>query len=194
MFIKFEYLKSSGCLEDIRVFESFSDNVQVIMKIDDVLIPNFRMPTRIYEDLENGGQYEFYGLVQKSKNKQKNTGFIYAAKTASGKVLEQPSLKYTSQLGIWANGAVISAVAFVLAWVALFFGLGTLVDGYHYSSVNGFAEYAGDVTRYAFALACMIAAFFVGVGINLFYKTTVLDTWQSIAPAKLVERFSKMHR
>lgn len=71
MFIKFEYLKFSGCLEDIRVFESFSDNVQVIMKIDDVLIPNFRMPTQIYEELENGGRYEFYGLVQKSKNKQK---------------------------------------------------------------------------------------------------------------------------
>lgn len=46
MFTKFEYLKFSGCLEDIRVFESFSDNVQVIMKIDDILIPNFRMPSR----------------------------------------------------------------------------------------------------------------------------------------------------
>lgn len=71
MFIKFEYLKFSGYLQDIRVFESFSDNVQVIMKIDDVLIPNFRMPTRIYEELENGSRYEFYGLVQKSRNKQK---------------------------------------------------------------------------------------------------------------------------
>lgn len=85
MFIKFEYLKFSGCLEDIRVFESFSDNVQVIMKIDDVLIPNFRMPTRIYEDLENGGQYEFYGLVQKSKNKQKIQALYTPQRPLAGK-------------------------------------------------------------------------------------------------------------
>ncbi|MEI0668189.1 hypothetical protein VUS97_33110, partial [Pseudomonas aeruginosa] len=78
MFIKFEYLKFSGCLQDIRVFESFSDSVQVIMKIDDVLIPNFRMLTRIYEELENGSRYEFYGLVQKSRDKQKNKGLAVA--------------------------------------------------------------------------------------------------------------------
>lgn len=124
MFIKFEYLKFSGCLQDIRVFESFSDNVQVIMKIDDVLIPNFRMPTRIYEELENGGRYDFYGLVQKSKNKQKNTGFVMAVKAENGKVLEQASLKYTSQLGIWANGAVIAGVAFLISWIGLFFAIG----------------------------------------------------------------------
>ncbi|MBN0639247.1 hypothetical protein JTM28_35860, partial [Pseudomonas aeruginosa] len=82
------------------------------MKIDDVLIPNFRMLTRIYEELENGSRYEFYGLVQKSRDKQKNKGFVMAVKAEDGKVLEQSSLKYTSQLGIWANGAVVAGVAF----------------------------------------------------------------------------------
>lgn len=192
--IKFEYLKFSGRLDDIRVFQSFSDNVQVILKLDDVLIPNFRMPTRIFEELEKGEHYEFYALVQNSKIKTKNTGVVYAVKSAEGKVIEVSSLRYTSQLGIWANGAVISAVAFVVLWIAFFFGLGSVVDGYHYSSVNGFAEYAGDVTRCSFIVACLIAAFFVGMGINLFYKTTVLDTWKSISPGRLVERFSKMHR
>ncbi|KYC24661.1 hypothetical protein [Pseudomonas sp. ABFPK] len=192
--IKFEYLKFSGRLDDIRVFESFSDNVQVIIKLDDVLIPNFRMPTKIFEELEKGEQYEFYGMVQNSKTKTKNKGFVYAVKTAGGDVIEVPSLRYTAQIGIWANAAVISAVAFVVAWIAFFFGLGSIVDGYHYSSVNGFAEYAGDVTRCALTLACLVAAFFVGMGINLFYKTTVLETWQSIAPSRLVERFSKLHR
>lgn len=192
--IKFEYLRFKGRLDDIRVFNTYSDNVEVIMKVDDVLIPNFRMPTKIYEEVDSGKEYEFYGLVQKSRNKVKNKGFVFAVKPEDGKVIEVPSLRYTAQLGIWANGAVISAVVFVLAWIAFFFGLGSIVDGYHYSSVNGFAEYAGDVTRCAFALACLIAAFFVGMGINLFYKTTALETWQSIAPAKLVERFSKLHR
>lgn len=192
MFIKFEYLKFSGCLEDIRVFESFSDNVQVIMKIDDVLIPNFRMPTRIYEELENGGTYEFYGLVQKSKNKVKNKGFVFAVKDANGKVLEQPSLKYTSQFGIWANGAVVAGVAFLLSWIALFFALG-LFDKSG-GSYYGLAQFVSDLTGYSLTIAGLVFAGFVGIGVNLFRKVGALETWQSISPAKLVERFSKMHR
>lgn len=192
MFIKFEYLKFSGCLEDIRVFESFSDNVQVIMKIDDVLIPNFRMPTRIYEELENGGKYEFYGLVQKSRNKVKNKGFVFVVKDANGKVLEQPSLKYTSQFGIWANGAVVAGVAFLLSWIALFFALG-LFDK-NGGSYYGLAQFVSDLTGYSLTIAGLVFAGFVGIGINLFRKVGVLETWQSISPAKLVERFSKMHR
>lgn len=192
MFIKFEYLKFSGCLEDIRVFESFSDNFQVIMKIDDVLIPNFRMPTRIYEELENGGQYEFYGLVQKSRNKVKNKGFVFAVKDASGRVLEQPSLKYTSQVGIWANGAVVAGVAFLLSWVALFFAIG-LFDRSG-GSYNAFAQFVSDLTGYSLTIAGLVFAGFVGIGINLFRKANAFETWQSISPGKLVERFSKLHR
>lgn len=192
MFIKFEYLKFSGCLQDIRVFESFSDNVQVIMKVDDVLIPNFRMPTRIYEELENGSRYEFYGLVQKSRDKQKNKGFVMAVKAENGKVLDQASLKYTSQLGIWANGAVIAGVAFMLSWVVLFFIIGIFDKSG--GSYNGFARIVSDLTHYSLTVAGLVFAGFVGVGINLFRKATALDTWQPISPAKLVERFSKMHR
>ncbi|EOV0931908.1 hypothetical protein ACOLSI_000248 [Pseudomonas aeruginosa] len=192
MFTKFEYLKFSGCLEDIRVFESFSDNVQVIMKIDDVLIPNFRMPTRIYEELENGGRYEFYGLVQKSRNKQKNTGFVMAVKAENGKVLEQPSLKYTSQLGIWANGAVIAGVAFLLSWIVLFIAI-ALFDKSP-GSYNALARVVSDLTHYSLTIAGLVFAGFVGIGINLFRKVGALETWQSISPANLVQRFSKMHR
>ncbi|ERL02492.1 hypothetical protein O999_18795 [Pseudomonas putida LF54] len=192
MFIKFEYLKFSGCLQDIRVFESFSDNVQVIMKIDDVLIPNFRMPTRIYEELENGGRYEFYGLVQKSRDKQKNKGFVMAVKAEDGKVLEQSSLKYTSQLGIWANGAVIAGVVFLLSWIALFFAIG-LFDKSG-GSYNGFAQFVSDLTGYSLTIAGLVFSGFVGIGINLFRKAGALETWQSITPANLVQRFSKMHR
>lgn len=191
--IKFEYLKFSGRLDDIRVFQSFSDNVQVIVKLDDVLIPNFRMPTKIFEELENGRDYEFYGMVQNSRKKVDNKGFVYAVKPAGGSVIDVPSLKYTSQFGIWVNGAIYASVAFLLAWVALFFTLDSIVGGYN-SSVSGFARYAGDVTRYSFVLACLVQAFFVGIGINLFYKTTVFETWQPIAPAVLAERFSKLHR
>ena len=44
VFIKFEYLKFAGCLEDIRVFEHLTGFVQVIMKIDGILIPNVKVP------------------------------------------------------------------------------------------------------------------------------------------------------
>ncbi len=50
------------------------------MKIDGVLIPNFKIPLPIFEELEKGSHVEFYALVQNSKNKVKNTEIVYAAK------------------------------------------------------------------------------------------------------------------
>lgn len=93
--IKYEYLKFAGCLEDIRVFDHFSDGVQVILKVDGVIIPNFKMSLAIYEELEQGGQVEIYALVQNSKSKVKNTAFVYAVKTSSGRLLCVPSMRYT---------------------------------------------------------------------------------------------------
>lgn len=113
-------------------------------------------------------------------------------KDANGKILEQPSLKYTSQFGIWANGAVVAGVAFLLSWIALFFALG-LFDKSG-GSYYGLAQFVSDLTGYSLTIAGLVFAGFVGIGINLFRKVGVLETWQSISPAKLVERFSKMHR
>lgn len=115
-----------------------------------------------------------------------------AVKAENGKVLEQPSLKYTSQLGIWANGAVIAGVAFLLSWVALFFAIGVFDKSG--GSYNGFAQFVSDLTHYSLTIAGLVFAGFVGIGINLFRKATALETWQPVTPAKLVERFSKMHR
>ena len=119
--IKFEYLRFSGCLEDIRVFEHFSDVVQVIMKIDGVLIPNFKIPLPIFEELEKGSHVEFYALVQNSKNKVKNTEIVYAAKTSSGKLLCVPSMRYEVQFHFLMIAAIWAAVAIVLSWIALIF-------------------------------------------------------------------------
>ncbi|PXX72619.1 MULTISPECIES: hypothetical protein [unclassified Pseudomonas] len=185
MFIKFEYLKFSGCLEDIRVFEHLSGFVQVIMKVDGVLIPNVKVPIQIYEDLEKGSHVEFYALVQNSKNKVKNTAIVLAAKTASGRLLRVPSMRYKVQLHFWVIAAIWAAVAFVLSWIALVFGVDFFIDG---RSTWGFINSAASVT------GLLTGGFFVGCGIYLFHKTSVLDTWKSIAPSLLVERFSKLHR
>ena len=115
-----------------------------------------------------------------------------AVKAEDGKVLEQSSLKYTSQLGVWANGAVIAGVAFLLSWIVLFFTIG-LFDKSG-GSYSGFARIVSDLTHYSLTIAGLVFAGFVGIGINLFRKATALDSWQPISPAKLVERFSKMHR
>lgn len=187
---KFDYLKISGCLEEIRVFDHFSDVVQVIMRVDGVVIPNFKMPTAIYEELEEGSQVEFYALVQNSKNKIKNIAFVYAVRSANGRLLVVPSMRYKVQINILITAAIMAAIAFV----ASFIGFAYLVD---YLFGGGRMSISGQGTL-ALWLASFIGlgvgAYFAGTGVYLFYKTTVLDTWQSIAPARVVERFSKLHR
>lgn len=188
MFIKFEYLRFSGYLEDIRVFEHLSGFVQVIMKIDGVLIPNVKVPIQIYEELEQGSHVEFYALVQNSKNKVKNTAIVLAAKTASGRLLRVPSMRYKVQLHFWVIAAIWAAVAFVLSWIALVFGADFLMGSRSMSLQWAFINSGASV------IGLLTGGFFVGCGIYLFHKTSVLDTWNSIAPALLVERFSKLHR
>lgn len=55
-----DYIKVSGKLEDIRVFEHKEGSVRVIMKIDGVLIPNTDIPIKLYEEIEAGKHYDFY--------------------------------------------------------------------------------------------------------------------------------------
>ncbi|MDI3373692.1 hypothetical protein QLG06_04900 [Pseudomonas sp. V104_6] len=186
--IKFEYLRFSGCLEDIRVFERFSDVVQVIMKIDGVLIPNFKIPLPIFEELEKGSHVEFYALVQNSKAKVKNTAIVLAAKTSSGKLLRVPAMRYKVQLHFWVIAAMWAAIAFVLSWIALVFGADFLMGSRSMSLQWTFINWGASI------IGILTGGFFVGCGVYLFHKTSVLDTWKSIAPASLVERFSKLHR
>lgn len=187
---KFEYLKLSGRLEEIRVLEHFSDVVQVIMRVDGVVIPNFKIPLAIYEELEEGSQVDFYALVQNSKSKVKNIAFVYAVRTAGGRLLSVPSMRYKVQINILITAVIMAAIAFV----ASFIGFAYLVDflfGGGRMSISGqgtLATWLASITGLA------IGAFFAGTGVYLFYKTTVLDTWQPIAPENVVERFSKLHR
>lgn len=187
---KFDYLKISGCLEEIRVFEHFSDVVQVIMRVDGVVIPNFKIPLAIYEELEQGSQVEFYALVQNSKNKIKNIAVVYAVRTANGRLLSVPSLRYRVQINILITAVIMAAIAFV----ASFIGFAYLVD-FLFSGGRMSISGQGTIALWlASFIGLGIGAFYAGTGVHLFYKTTVLDTWQAIAPSKLLERFSKLHR
>ena len=109
-------LKMSGNLEDIRVFKQNSDDIEVIMKIDGVVIPNIIVPISLFEEIEKGRHWEFYGIFKKSKDKVKNKGIIYAIKPAGGSIKSVTKLRFTVP-GMMAFGAILAyALTYILTW------------------------------------------------------------------------------
>ncbi|MCE5983740.1 hypothetical protein [Pseudomonas sp. LF19] len=98
-------------------------------------------------------------------------------------------MRYKVQFHFLMIAAIWAAVAFVLSWIALLFGASSFSASLSVSEQLTVINWGGGVF-----IGLGGGAFFVGSGIYLFHKTTVLDTWKSIAPALLVERFSKLHR
>ena len=188
--IKTDYLKFSGRLLSIRVVQqTHPDNVHVSMSIDGETIPNLQMPTRIYELVEVGEQYDFYGLFKNSQNKAKNKGFVYAVKSVEGERIEVPSIRYGAQVYTLVAGALAAGIALVVSWIPLFFGIGYLLRKH----IN--MDQLVSVTTYsAFAIAFLVLGFFVVNSLRMFQQTGALDTWASITPANLSSRFSKLHR
>lgn len=187
--IKVDYLRFYGRLESLRVVEQHSDNVQVLMTLNSEVIPNLRIPTQIYEDLEVGGEYEFYGLIKNEKDKVKNEGLVYAVKPAKGEMLVVPSVRYGVQFQNVVKGAIAAIAAFAVSWVAFFFGI-----AYFFGKHMNMSGLVSSTTTSAFLTAIAVGVFFVGRGFHMLYKTTVLETWPSVTPAKLAGRFSKLHR
>lgn len=187
--VKVDYLRFSGRLEGIRVVQQHSDNVQVLMTLDSEVIPNMRIPTAIYEDLEVGSEYEFYGFIKKKKDKVKTQGLIYAAKPVDAGILVVPSIRYGVQVQNIVTGAIAALMAFAVSWVAFFFGI-----AYFFGKHMNMDSLVSATTSSAFVTAFAVAVFFVGAGFHMLYKTTVLETWPSVTPAKLAGRFSRLHR
>lgn len=188
--IKTDYLKFAGRLDNIRVDQqTHPDNLHVTMTIDGVIIPNLQMPTRIYEDIEAGGHYDFYGLFNHSKNKSNNKGYVYAVKPADGEMIEVPSIRYGVQIYTFFSGALAAGLVLVVTWVLYFFGI-----GYTFRKSLTLDELLPLTTYSAFATAFLVLAFFLVNSFKMFKKTAVLDTWDSITPANLSSRFSKLHR
>ncbi|WP_189657655.1 hypothetical protein [Pseudomonas sp. RW3S2] len=97
-------------------------------------------------------------------------------------------MRYKVQLHFWVIATIWAAVAFVLSWIALVFGSDFLMGSRSMSLQWAFISSGASV------IGLLTGGFFVGCGIYLFHKTSGLDTWNSIAPSLLVERFSKLHR
>lgn len=180
-----DYIKVSGKLEDIRVFEHREGSVQVIMKIDGVLVPNTVIPTQLYEEIEAGKHYDFYCVYKKSKNKLKNHGAVYAFKEEGGRIRSLTKLRLATPVYMMFHGAIWFAVAYVAVFLLALLPVlakhpttGAIPVLHSYSMIGG----------------AIPGLYFLWCAIDFWRKSANLEAWPSVAPNVVVERFSKLHR
>lgn len=180
-----DYIKVSGKLEDIRVFEHKEGSVRVIMKIDGVLIPNTDIPIKLYEEIEAGKHYDFYCVYKKSRNKLKNTGVIYGFKEEGGRIRSLTKLRLATPVYMMFYGAIWFAVAYVAVFLlALLPVLAHHRQSEVISILHGYSMMGGAIP----------GLFFLWCAIDFWRKSANLETWPSVAPSVVIERFSKLHK
>ncbi|MFG0859222.1 hypothetical protein [Pseudomonas sp. CJQ_13] len=179
-------LKMSGKLDDIQVFKNESDGVQVIMKIDGVVVPNIIVPTSLFEELDKGKHYDFYGFYKKSKDKTKNTGIIYAIKPDGGSIQTVPRLRIGVPLMMTVTAAIAAVMAYVLTWVVAILPIAKNAP----SVSEGFLE----VHHLALWIGALPIVFFALCAWNFLRKSGNLAVWPATAPSVVIERFSKLHK
>ncbi|MCE0877171.1 hypothetical protein [Pseudomonas monteilii] len=180
-----DYIKVSGKLEDIRVFEHKEGSVRVIMKIDGVLIPNTDIPIKLYEEIEAGKHYDFYCVYKKSRNKLKNSGAVYAFKEEGGRIRSLTKLRLATPVYMMFYGAIWFAVAYVAVFILALLPVladhprtGALPILHSYSMMGG----------------AIPGLFFLWCAIDFWRKSANLEAWPSVAPSVVIERFSKLHK
>ncbi|MFK3948342.1 hypothetical protein [Pseudomonas fulva] len=180
-----DYIKVSGKLEDIRVFEHKVGNVRVIMKIDGVLIPNTVIPIKLYEEIEAGKHYDFYCVYKKSRNKLKNTGVVYAFREEGGRIRSLTKLRLATPVYMMVYGAIWFAVAYVAVFILALLPVlakhpttGAIPVLHSYSMLGG----------------AIPGLFFLWCAIDFWRKSANLEAWPSVAPSVVIERFSKLHK
>lgn len=179
-------LKMSGNLEDIRVFKQNSDDIEVIIKIDGVVIPNIIVPISLFEEIEKGRHWEFYGIFKKSKDKVKNKGIIYAIKPAGGSIKSVTKLRFTVP-GMMAFGAILAyALTYILTWAVAIMPMAAKADN--------IPEAFGHIHDLALLVAMLPVLFFLSCAVNFIRKTGNLEAWPATAPSVVIERFSKLHK
>lgn len=180
-----DYIKVSGKLEDIRVFEHKQGSVRVIMKIDGVLIPNTDIPIKLYEEIEAGKHYDFYCVYKKSRNKLKNHGAVYAFQEEGGRIRSLTKLRLATPVYMMVYGAIWFVVAYVAVFLLAL--LPVLADHPKTGAIevlHGYSMMGGAVP----------VLFFLWCAVNFWRKSGNLETWPSVAPSVVIERFSKLHK
>ncbi|MFS0828053.1 hypothetical protein [Pseudomonas phoenicis] len=179
-------LKMSGNLDDIRVFKEKSDGVEVILKIDGVIVPNIEVPMALFEELDKGSRYELYGIYKKSKDKTKNKGIIYAIKPQDGNMRTVTKLRFGVPLMISVSAAIAAVMAYVLTWVVAILPMS--------KNAPSISEAFVDIHHLALWIGALPIVFFALCAWNFLRKTGNLEEWPTTAPSVVVERFSKLHK
>lgn len=179
-------LKMSGNLDDIRVFKEGSDYVEVILKIDGVIVPNIEVPIPLFEELDKGKHYELYGVYKKSKDKRKNKGIIYAIKPQDGSMQAVTKLRFGVPLMMSISAAIAAVFAYILTWVVAILPMA--------KSAPSVSEAFVEIHHLALWIGALPVIFFAFCAWSFLRKTSNLSEWPTTAPSVVVERFSKLHR
>lgn len=179
-------LKVSGNLEDIRVFKKVGDDVEVIMKIDGILVPNIVIPLSLYEEIDQGSYYDFYGVFKKSKDKVKNKGIVCAIKPAGGSIKVVKKLRMTVPIYMAFGAAMWFVLTYVATWLVLIMPIAAKA-----ADIPAAFAHIHDLALLAGMLPVL---FFLGCAVSFIRKTGNLETWPSTAPSVVIERFSKLHK
>ena len=179
-----DYIKVSGKLEDIRVFEHREGSVQVIMKIDGVLVPNTVIPIQLYEEIEAGKHYDFY-CVYKSLGTNSRT----QARSMPSKRGRTNSQSYQTTSGDSSVYDVLrgdlvrcGVCSCIYSCAPARFGTSPTVRSYI------------DSARLFDDRRCSASVVFCLEHYQFWRKSGNLEAWPSIAPSVVIERFSKLHK
>lgn len=179
-------LKMSGNIDDIRVFKKNSDDVEVILKIDGVIVPNIEVPMSLFEELDRGKHYELYGIYKKSKDKTKNKGIIYAIKPQDGSIRTVTKLRFGVPLMMSVSAAIAAVLAYILTWVIAILPMA--------KSAPSVSEAFVEIHHLALCIGALPVIFVAFCAWNFLRKTSNLAEWPATAPSVIVERFSKLHK
>lgn len=186
--MKFDCLKVAGKLDSVHVICPMNGGYKATLSIDSVRIPNVQLTNKIYEELEEGENITLYGIFKNSKSKEKNIGVIYGLQKQSGEKMFATSLRLLAPMMLAVYAAIafclVFAIGFFVSWipVAYIFGRTSPGEFIHHSVVFALVEGA------------LAAAFFLWKALALISVTNDPESWQSMQPALLSNRFSKFHK
>ncbi|MGA3681136.1 hypothetical protein [Pseudomonas graminis] len=184
--MKFDCVKFSGKIDYVRSIHSINGGQNAKVSIDGAVIPNFQIPNKLYEELEAGETATLYGIFNNRSKKDKNIAVLYGLEKQNGEKIFDTSQRFKVPIAMTGFAVIAFCVMFVVGWVPTLFALGLLF------------RHDPDVFFNATVLAAvegaLAALFFLWRAQVMLSATANPEAWESIAPAALSSRFSKLHK
>jgi len=185
--MKFDCVKVAGKIDYIRSVNPLpGGGYKAKISVDDAVIPNLKMSSKIYEELEAGEEVTLYGIFNHSKKKEKNHGVIYGVKKQSGEKIFDTNQRFKVPVAMAGFAAIAFCLVFVVGWVPTLFALGLLFG----PNPDAFS----NATVLATVEGSLAGLFFLWRAKVMLSATANPDNWKSIEPATISGRFSKFHK